>query len=1249
MKRRVRIVLVVLLLALVGALGLALGTTTGLRWTLQLAAQAGGGELHIGDLDGRLLGPIRVKELKFENSAARVTVRRGHLDWRPRSLFKGLLRVTTVTLDGLEVATKRPAQPDGRPPPSPPQIDLPIRIQLDQLNAAPIRLVRFDAPAPVVIDALGLGARYDGRDVDLDHLQVRQGEVQIEVAGTITPRGTYPLDLRVEWRAVPQRLGELRGSAHLSGSLDRLSIAQDTRGAVQSTLAATVSAVLTDPRWEAELQVRKLDPAAFVPGWPPGSVSARLQTTGGLRAFDVSGSLEAEMEELGGVDGRLEAAVVGSQLTVEVLEASQRATGAALKAHGEWDWGAQPARFRLTGDWQGLVWPFTAKVPQAQSPQGRFAAAGTVDDYRFSLDAGVRGAGLPPAHVKAEGSGGTQAVAVSMLEVRALEGLVEGSGNLRWAPRLAWSGTFEAKGIDPGAAWGEWPGRLRARLHVDGDAAADVPGGSFELQRLEGELRGYPVSAKGSAQWRGRAIEGLSLQVRSGSARLDVGGAVTEEWNLDWRVNAPELGAVLPDVEGGLEVAGSIRGPVAEPRLVASIEARAVQAQGYGVGRLDGTLDIGAAAEAPFQIKVTAQQLAFEARQWRRLQVQGSGVGSDHRLELLAGGPDQHVAIALTGGLVGERHWRGRLTRANLEGPPLGAWHMAAPGALELSRKRAVLGPWCWLQDAARLCIGAEMQDRRWSGELEASGIPLALADPWLPADIGVVGSVGGSARAQLDSDGTLTGRAELATSAGEVRYPLVGERQSLAFGAGTLTARIDSQGLVSQLELPLEQTGDLSARLRLPGWRGRALSASQPLDGRLQATLRDLGVLGPLVPDLKKPAGRAAVQFSLAGTIGQPDLLGSATLREGRADVPALGIGLRDVTLDVQGEPGELRYEGSLTSGEGSLRLSGRSRLDAGGYSTTFDLQGEAFQAADIPEAFVLVSPRLEASIRGRRIDLEGEVTVPRARLAPEQLPEGAVAVSEDVVVVGAEGNGPDGRERPWEVYAKVRLIVGDDVRFDGFGLRGRMAGNLLLIDEPRKLTVGRGELSIEEGTYQAYGQNLMIERGRLVFADSFVDDPGLDVRATRTAESVVAGVRVSGTLQDPRLSLFSEPPMSESEVLAYLLTGRPLGSLSTGEGAQLMSAATALGLFGGESVVTNIVEALGVSEVAVEREGGAETSRLVLGHYLSPRLYVRYAVGIFEQANVLQVRYDLSRHLQLQTETGAEAAGADLFYKIE
>lgn len=224
----------------------------------------------------------------------------------------------------------------------------------------------------------------------------------------------------------------------------------------------------------------------------------------------------------------------------------------------------------------------------------------------------------------------------------------------------------------------------------------------------------------------------------------------------------------------------------------------------------------------------------------------------------------------------------------------------------------------------------------------------------------------------------------------------------------------------------------------------------------------------------------------------------------------------------------------------------------------------------------------------------------------------------------------------------------MGDRVTFYGYGFEGRFGGNLLLEDQPGQPTRGTGEITIPEGQYRAYGQNLKVENGRLLYTGGPITNPGLDLRAVRKIGNVTAGLKVRGNLNQPVIELFSVPAMGQTDILAYLLLGGPIENATGEQGAMMAKAALAIGLSGGDSLARALTDRFGLDEMRVESNETGDQASLVMGRYLSPKLYISYGIGLAESANIVTIRYQISDKWQLKGESG-EYQGADLLFTID
>ncbi len=488
---------------------------------------------------------------------------------------------------------------------------------------------------------------------------------------------------------------------------------------------------------------------------------------------------------------------------------------------------------------------------------------------------------------------------------------------------------------------------------------------------------------------------------------------------------------------------------------------------------------------------------------------------------------------------------------------------------------------------------------------------------------------------AQIPVTGTL--RADLANA--ELIHKLASRKlEHTNIGSGTVTVAATPASITAETALTESQVGTLAGAFEAR--RTTARWEDMPLSGELHAHTAELGLISLYFPDVDRAAGHLDANLTASGTLGTPLLRGELKLTDGEINNYQVNLSLHQVAFDARLSDAGLDFDGSAHVGAGTVATSGhlewKNLLPYG----KFHLQGTNLRVADVPEAQIDASPNLDFNITGRKIEVTGQVTVPFARIAPRDITN-AVRASPDEVIVGSEVDDPTKR---FEVLSNITLSLGDRVNIDASGLTARIVGAITIRSGYDAITRGTGELSVADGKYSAYGRKLDIKRGRLIFTGGPVDNPVIDLRAQKEFPDVVAGVDVRGTLQAPRLSFFSDPPLPQSQVQSLILAGGSLSSApgsTQGSGANLAAgqAAAILGQQYGSLV--------GIEDVSVESDITNETS-LVLGRYLSPRLYVSYGISLTESLNVVKLRYSLGDHWAVKIEAG-QARGADLVYSIE
>ncbi|MCF1957389.1 translocation/assembly module TamB domain-containing protein, partial [Escherichia coli] len=162
----------------------------------------------------------------------------------------------------------------------------------------------------------------------------------------------------------------------------------------------------------------------------------------------------------------------------------------------------------------------------------------------------------------------------------------------------------------------------------------------------------------------------------------------------------------------------------------------------------------------------------------------------------------------------------------------------------------------------------------------------------------------------------------------------------------------------------------------------------------------------------------------------------------------------------------------------------------------------------------------------------------------------------------------------------------------------------------------------------------------------------PYLNIEAIRnpenTANNVIAGVRVTGLADKPKVEIFSEPAFTQQEALSYLLRGEGLDKSGDTDSSQMTAMLIGLGVGQSGQLVGRIGETFGVSDLALDTQGVGDSSQVVVSGKITNDLQVKYGVGIFDSLATLTLRYRLMPRLYLQAVSGMNQA-IDLLYQFE
>jgi translocation and assembly module TamB len=502
--------------------------------------------------------------------------------------------------------------------------------------------------------------------------------------------------------------------------------------------------------------------------------------------------------------------------------------------------------------------------------------------------------------------------------------------------------------------------------------------------------------------------------------------------------------------------------------------------------------------------------------------------------------------------------------------------------------------------------------------------------------------------RGTLDIDGQLRpagnawqGQLAIISAEGGMRNSERSRRDIVGYRDLVLQADFTPARIQATLRTTFNDSGRVDARLAT-GW-----DAYSPLDGEVSLDIDELAWIELFSPDIVEPTGKLTGRIALAGTRAQPALGGQARLTEFRTELPAMALLLEDGDILLDALPdGSARITGSVRSGAGTLWATGSLDWRGGDAPLVLQLQGSDVLLSDTRDLRLVANPDVTLRYTARRpLEVSGSVTVPSAMMDLERLDEG-VSVSPDVVVLDPVD---PGREAGMRLLLDLTLTMGDDVRLRGFGLDGTLGGSLRVRAQPGREMLGSGRLEVG-GRYRAYGQELRITRGNLVFNNGPVSDPVLDIRAERRieAEDITAGISVTGRASAPNAEVWTNPASDTSQALSYLALGRSVTNLSSAEGRQLDAASAALAA-GGSMLAGQLGSNIGLDDAGVMHSRALGGSVLGIGKQISPRVYVGFGVSLLGTGQVLTLKYLLRRGFDIEIESSTIESRGSINWRRE
>lgn len=874
----------------------------------------------------------------------------------------------------------------------------------------------------------------------------------------------------------------------------------------------------------------------------------------------------------------------------------------------------------VTGDLTRYDYEISGRVRDGVIGEAQLRSIGAGDFEGLTLDAGIT------ARPRSEVLG-------------ALDGL-KLRGDLAWLPEFRFDLVAVADAVP--VAVEDYRALLSGTVHGKGSGTSM----EFGVDGLTGTVNDEAVTGSGRLHWSGMPdgedfdlrIDDASFTIGAGALELD-GDIRTGAIDLEVDARALSLPFVYAPLNGRLS--GSIRlsGSMSAPAVAASVQVSELAYEGLSAG--SATVDLRGGLERG-TVTFEFDALSFEQA--------GSAEGADPNILIEGAATQGRLDYRRTG-----QRWSidiGALS-ANFDNQLLGPVQFAlvGPGGLQYENGQVELAEVC-LQ--ASLAIVSERPTeicgslRYPQGPLRLQVAELRLLDFRTPInDVSLDATFGLSLN--FETLAPLTGSGEV-TIRDLVAMPQ--EDQRIPLGSLTGTLAIDAQSAALTLLTPRDQP------LVLDGRMDAQLADDLPdssLDGRISVDVDGIWAIETFLPmdvnyELAEMRGALKLNAIVAGTVAAPQVAGGISVSDAGWDVLAVGASFKDVGIEARlNETQTMNFTAQGQLGGGTFQISGDlENLASENRELSLLVELEPGRVIDLPDYRADLGGRVGVEMGPQSLQINGDLTMPTALIRIESLPDSAVSVSSDVVVIDENYNQVAVVQQVRS--SEVKLTLGKDVRLQAFGLDTLLRGSLRVVERPDFPPDVRGTITLRKGVFEAYGQELEVERGALNFVGP-VDDPNIDVLASRKVtygdSEVTVSLLLGGTAKAITTEVRSTPPLPEGDALALLMTGRTLSEMSSQEQTNVYGAAIALGLYGASSITETMASTLGLEEIIVEQDSLGEV-KVGAAVRLNKNLYLRYTYGVFSRLGGVLLRYRLSNRLSVQGQAG-DAQSIEIRYGVD
>jgi translocation and assembly module TamB len=1183
-------------------------------------------------ISGSLADGWQLRNIQLKNESVSVSLKKATAEWSLPSLLAGQMEIKSLVIDGLTVSLHN--NPNSQEPlplpehalPLDPYLSTPMPIALHKLSVSDFSY--DDSVVQVKVKSLQTAAKWQDHTIEIQPSASESVDVWLKPAAKTSTESTkkvplpdaktadlpevfVPFDIRLNGLSLKQ------GRYHQPGF--------DT-GMMNLDLQARFDgAELTVQKFAVQQEKRSAvltGKMTFIQHYP---LDAALKLTTPLSGFTNETARTFVVSAMGDLQ----------QLAMNAtLDGKEK-----VHLQGKLAPLALDLPFEVKGDWLSL--PLPAFLNGLSVAKGKLDLHGSLRNYELALESSNQWLEYPNTQLNLALRGTADKLDLQKLLLNDGHNQLVADGQLNWQKGVHWKGRLDLKLPDLIRWLPDSKAALSGKLIQEFHWQENHWVGDVSDVNLTGIWNGFPLSATGAVRGDDKGFwQFKHVAIENGPNLLTLDGQLDKQWSLTGKLRASNLSAITPQLSGSIDGDLKLNGSATAPMLAVRLAAPALAMSGQSIRELELTGHATLDKALPGQLQLRAKRWSVNGSRLQNVLLTLSGNAGSHKLSLVGEGKQLNGALSFDGHWA-NNIWQGQLLSGAIGGAA-GQWRLSKPTALRLKSGVFTFKSHCWLSSPSQLCF----DDSSFSAS--RGKIPFSLSDlntqrltPWLPDTL--------EWNSALQAKGTLGWNAG-APDLSVLIYSQQGEFQTDKIHTPYRDLRLQldvTQKLAKMLFVLNSSTlGDINVNAQV----ANPLTRRQ-LSGTVQLTKLQLYGVAPLIEALHSTKGQVDINGRLAGTLNAPLFYGKVNLKDGEVDTETEMLSLRQIngTLIVEGDKADLNT--TLRAGKGMATMTGWVKWPDGVPVGQLSLNGNDIELAFAGYGRGKIDTNIQLLFDSQQAALSGEVVVPWARVDVKSLPENGIELSDDVHIVRPQQQQTPVAPFPFTV--NLDLTLGKDVQFSAMGLKTALGGGLRFRQKVGQNLLTQGEIRLVNGRFKAYGQNLVIRSGKLMFngdiSDPYVMAEAIRDPASMEDTSVTVGVKINSPITAINAQVFSEPELPDTDKLSYLLRGRSSTATTNGSTEESMAAMMiGAGLGQTNGVVSDVASNFGLKDAGFDTSGSGSDTKVNLSAYLLKDLQLQYGVGVYSAVSEVKLKYFLLPQLYLQAVSGLDQA-VDIFYKFE